>query len=173
MRLKLEMFTVSCSQLHASKSAGPHKCCFHVCAKCMYCFCVYLLGVTWVLWECGGCQELIYNACLSLSRLLRVQGKERMLSQVSNKSFLPQLRQSSCVSKACAVIPPPGRFSELGFWRGSQWADVVGWIETRTWRHKPTCTVTSINQLKCRNYLAWIMATEHSVTENLMPFNLV
>lgn len=55
--------------------------------ECMYCICVYIYwGVTWALWECSGCQKLIYNAGLSLSRLLRVQGKERMLSQVSNKS---------------------------------------------------------------------------------------
>lgn len=77
-----------CSQLHAMR----HEPLVHTDAAYMFVWvhvlylCVSTGGVTWVLWECSGCQKLIYNAGLSLSRLLRVQGKERMLSQVSNKS---------------------------------------------------------------------------------------
>ncbi len=135
--------------------------------------CVSTGGVTWALWECSGCQKLIYNAGLSLSRLLRVQGKERMLSQVSNKSRPFHSRDNRAVRvEARAVIPPRGRFSELGFWRGPQWVDVVGWTETCTWRHEPARTVTPTTQLKLDNYLAWIMMTEHSLTENLMSFNV-
>lgn len=59
-----------------------------VCRR-MHCICVYHWGVTWALRECSDCLEIINNAGLSLSRLLRVQGKERMLSQVSNKSIAP------------------------------------------------------------------------------------
>lgn len=50
------------------------------------CMCI-TVGVTWALRECSDCLEIINNARLSLSRLLRVLGKERMLSQVSNKSI--------------------------------------------------------------------------------------
>lgn len=42
-----------------------------------------------MLRECSDCLEIINNAGMSLGRLLRVQGKERMLSQVSNKSISP------------------------------------------------------------------------------------
>lgn len=66
-------------------------------------------GVTRALWECSGCQKLIHNAGAALSRLLRVQGKERMLSQVSNKS----VPSTGPVNRAApqgphGVIPPCG-----------------------------------------------------------------
>ena len=137
---------------------------------------LYLCGVTWALWECSGCQELIYNAGLSLSRLLRVQGKERMLSQISNKSVPLQSRDNRAVRvEARAVIPPHGRFSELGLWRGPRWVDVVGWAgEPRTLRHKAsTHSHPYITLLKLHDYLVLIMTTELSLRENLTPLNFL